>query len=227
MLKATPTRASFAGLFRNPGFWCATIGLALLTFSMGGISVWLPTFYQRFGGYSLTAANQSIGAITVIDGLLGTICGGWLAQRWLRTNHRALYLVSALSAFLAVPGGLMMFFGPTRFVVLSTLVAEFFLFLGTGPLNAAIVNSVAARIRASAIAVNLFMIHAFGDAPSPTIIGHVSDLHGLRLALGLTLITMLLAAGCAASRCALRSAISPRLSRLLLDEDFSQRVAGH
>jgi hypothetical protein len=89
----------------------------------------------------------------------------------------------------------MMFFGPTKLIFPATLVAEFFLFLGTGPLNAAIVNSVAARIRASAIAVNLFMIHAFGDAPSPTIIGRISDLHGLRLALGLTLITMLLAAG--------------------------------
>jgi MFS family permease len=194
LLQPTAVRASFRGLFRNPGFWCATLGLALLTFSMGGISVWLPTFYQRFGGFTLLGANQRIGAITVIDGLLGTICGGWLAQRWLRTNHRALYLVSALSAMLAVPGAMVVFFGPQRFMLPATLIAEFFLFLGTGPLNAAIVNSVAARIRASAIAVNLFMIHALGDAPSPTIIGHVSDAHGLRLALGLTLITMLLSA---------------------------------
>jgi MFS family permease len=193
-LKATPMRASISGLFRNPGFWCATIGLALLTFSMGGISVWLPTFYQRFGGYSLLEANQRIGAITVIDGLLGTIIGGWMAQRWLRRNHRALYLISAIGAVLAVPGAMVVFFGPEKLILPATLASEFFLFLGTGPLNAAIVNSVAARIRASAIAVNLFMIHAFGDAPSPTIIGWISDRHGLRLALGLTLITMLLSA---------------------------------
>ncbi len=194
-LQVTATRASFRGLFGNGGFWCATVGLALLTFSMGGISVWLPTFYQRFGGYTLPGANQRIGAITVVCGLLGTICGGWAAQRWLPRNHRALYLVAAISALLAVPGAVMVFFGPARWILPSTIVAEFFLFLGTGPLNAAIVNSVAARIRASAIAVNLFMIHAFGDAPSPTIIGHVSDAHGLRTALGLTLVTMLLASG--------------------------------
>lgn len=194
-LQATRVRTSFSGLFRNPGFWCATVGLALLTFSMGGISVWLPTFYQRFGGYSLLAANQRIGAITVVDGLLGTIIGGWIAQKWLSRNHRALYLISAVGAVLAVPGAMLVFFGPARLILPATLASEFFLFLGTGPLNAAIVNSVGARIRASAIAVNLFMIHAFGDAPSPSIIGHVSDRHGLRLALGLTLITMLLSAG--------------------------------
>ncbi len=193
-LHETAARASMRGLFGNAGFWCATVGLALLTFSMGGISVWLPTFYQRFGGYTLLGANQRIGAITVVCGLLGTIFGGWIAQRWLVRNHRALYLVSALSALLAVPGAMVVFFGPARWILPSTVVAEFFLFLGTGPLNAAIVNSVAARIRASAIAVNLFMIHALGDAPSPTIIGHVSDAHGLRMALGLTLVTMLMAA---------------------------------
>ena len=192
-LQETSHRVSFRGLFGNSGFWCATVGLALLTFSMGGISVWLPTFYQRFGGYTLLGANQRIGAITVVCGLLGTITGGWIAQRWLTRSHRALYLVSAVSAFLAVPGAMVVFFGPARWIVPSTVVAEFFLFLGTGPLNAAIVNSVGAKIRASAIAVNLFMIHAMGDAPSPTIIGHISDSHGLRLALGLTLVTMLMA----------------------------------
>ena len=187
-------RSTLRGLFHNPAFWFATLGLASLTFSMGGISVWLPTFYARFGGSTLLEANQRIGAITVIDGLAGTIIGGWLAQRWLRTNHRALYLVSALSALLAVPGGLIMFFGPRSLLLPATLVAEFFLFLGTGPINAAIVNSIAARIRASAVAINLFMIHALGDAPSPRIIGWVSDNHGLRIGLALTLLGMVLSA---------------------------------
>ena len=191
-LNATLTRSTLHGFFRNPAFWFATLGLAALTFSMGGISVWLPTFFVRFGGYSLGQATQRIGAITVIDGLCGTLAGGWMAQRWLRHNHRALYLLSALSALLAIPGALVVFYGPRNLMLPATLVAEFFLFLSTGPLNAAIVNSVAARIRSAAIAINLFMIHALGDAPSPRIIGHISDGHGLRTGLALTLITMLL-----------------------------------
>ena len=45
-LKATPDRATFAGLFRNPAFLTATFGLAALTFAMGGISTWVPEFLR-------------------------------------------------------------------------------------------------------------------------------------------------------------------------------------
>jgi sugar phosphate permease len=181
-------------VFTNPAYLTATLGMAMLVFTMGGISVWLPTFLSRIEGYSLSRANQLLGGVTVIDGILGTIVGGWIAQRWLRTNHRALYLVSAWSAVLTLPAAVMVFFGPRSLLLPSILLAEFFLFLNTGPLNAAIVNSVSAAVRASAIAFNLFLIHALGDAPSPRLIGAISDRHGLRLGLGLTLVTLVLSA---------------------------------
>jgi hypothetical protein len=88
----------------------------------------------------------------------------------------------------------MVFFGPRTLLLPSILAAEFFLFLNTGPLNAAIVNSVSATVRAFAIALNLFLIHALGDAPSPRLIGAISDRHGLRLGLGVTLIALVLSA---------------------------------
>jgi hypothetical protein len=88
----------------------------------------------------------------------------------------------------------MVFFGPRWLLVPSILLAEFFLFLNTGPLNTAIVNSVSAMVRSFAIALNLFLIHALGDYPSPRLIGAISDRHGLRLGLGLTLVTLVLSA---------------------------------
>jgi len=54
-------------------------------------------------------------------------------------------------------------------------VAGFLLLLNTAPLNAAVINSVGSHIRATAIAVNLFVIHFLGDAFSPWLIGKVSD----------------------------------------------------
>jgi hypothetical protein len=57
----------------------------------------------------------------------------------------------------------------------ALFLAEFFLFLNTGPLNTAIVNSVSAPVRATAISINLFCIHFFGDTFSPQIIGAISD----------------------------------------------------
>jgi predicted MFS family arabinose efflux permease len=190
-VKPTLTRSTFLGLFRNPAFLTASFGLAALTFAMGGISAWVPEFLRRSVG--LTAGNASlvVGGITVIDGIAGTLIGGWIAQRWLRTNHRALYLLSFWSVALTLPCGALVFFGPPAWVVPSLFAAEFFLFLNTGPLNAAVVNSVSAPIRATAIALNLFCIHFFGDTFSPQIIGAISDRSkSLRLGLGFTLISL-------------------------------------
>jgi MFS family permease len=192
----TPTlhRATLPGLVRNPAFWTATLGMAMWTFAVGGISTFLPTFFVRFGGYSVATAGIITGGITAVDGLLGTIAGGWIGHRWLRRNHRALYFISAWSMLLAIPACAATIFGPRSLLVPGALVAELLLFLNNGPLNACIVNSVSAPIRSSAIAINLFMIHALGDAVSPRIIGLISDrTASLRIGLGLTLISLAIA----------------------------------
>jgi MFS transporter, Spinster family, sphingosine-1-phosphate transporter len=119
--------------------------------------------------------------------------GGWIAHRWLGTNHRALYLVSAWSAALTVPPAVLCFFGPRSTMLPALSVAMVLIFLGTGPLNAAIINAVPASVRSSAIAVELLLIHALGDTPSPKLIGMVSDKSTLSFGLGLTLVTMLIA----------------------------------
>src|ERR1019366_5371879 len=191
-IKPTLNRTPFRGLFTNPAYLTATFGLAMLTFAMGGISAWVPEFLRRSAGLSVGNARQVVGAITVIDGIAGTLVGGWLAQRWLRTDHRALYLLSFWSVALTLPCGVLVFFGPQTWVIPALFVTEFFLFLNTGPLNTAIVNSVGAQIRATAIALNLFCIHFFGDTFSPQIIGAISDhTRNLRFGLGATLISLI------------------------------------
>jgi MFS family permease len=187
-------RETVLGLARNKAYLLAVFGMAMWTFSIGGISIWMPTFLSRHAGYSLSSAGFALGVITAVDGIGGTWLGGWLAQRWLRTNHRALYLLSAWSCLMAIPGALVAFFGP-RFVVLPAIaIAEFFLFLSTGPLNTAVVNSVTATIRSSALAIELFLIHALGDVPSPKIIGWVSDKSNLSIGLALTMVAMVISA---------------------------------
>ena len=124
----------------------------------------------------------------MVDGIAGTLIGGWIAQRWQRTNHRALYLFSSWSVALALPFGVLVFFGPHSWAIPSLFAAEFFIFLNTGPLNAAIVNSVDGAVRATAISINLFCIHFFGDTFSPQIIGsHQRPHRTLSIGLGATL----------------------------------------
>lgn len=173
--RETPERASVLGLARNPAFLTASLGMAMMTFAQGGLLVWMPTFLSRMRGYSLLDANKLFGYIIAVDGTIAALLGGWLGDRLLRRTRSAYYLVSAASMSLGIPAMMVALFSRGPAMVPGIVIAGFLLLLNTAPLNAAIINSVSAHIRATAIAVNLFVIHFLGDAFSPWLIGKVSD----------------------------------------------------
>lgn len=174
-LEETAERRSVWGLARNPAFILATLGMAMMTFAQGGLLVWMPTFLSRMRGYSLLKANELFGLIIAIDGTLAALFGGWLGDRLLRRTKGAYYLVSSVSMGLGIPVMMVALFTSGRAMVPGIAVAGFLLLVNTAPLNAAIINSVGAHIRATGIAVNLFVIHFLGDALSPWVIGRISD----------------------------------------------------
>jgi MFS family permease len=174
-LKETSERGTVAGLVRNPAFLTATLGMAMMTFAQGGLLVWMPTFLSRMRGYSLLQANNLFGVIIAADGTVAALAGGWLGDRLLRRTKSAYYLVSAASMGLGIPVMIVALFNRGPAMVPGIALAGFLLLLNTAPLNAAVINSVGAHIRATAIAANLFVIHFLGDAFSPWLIGKVSD----------------------------------------------------
>ena len=180
-------------LLRNKAYLCAILGYAAVTFSLGGISWWMPSFLHRMDGRDIGAAGTIMGTITVVCGLGGTLVGGTLAQWWSHKTGKALYLVPALSALLATPPAVACFFGQKAWTLPALGVAVFLIFLGTGPVNAATLNAVPANLRATAMAGQLFAIHVLGDAFSPKIIGAISDRSDLRYGLASTLVTLVIA----------------------------------
>ena len=192
--KAHVDKGTVRSLLTNKAYLCAILGYAAVTFSLGGISFWMPSFLQRVDGREIGAAGTIMGGITVVCGLGGTVTGGVLAQWWSKKTGKALYLVPALSAALAVPPAVLCFFGPKSVTLPALGAAVFLIFLGTGPVNAATLNAVPANLRATAMAGQLFALHVFGDLPSSKIIGIISDHSNLRLGLGVTLISMVVAA---------------------------------
>ncbi len=186
--KAKTDRASVLSLAKNKAYLTSILGYAAVTFSLGGISWWMPSFLHREAGYSIEAAGAVMGPIIVVAGLGGTALGGWLAQVWSKKTPKALYLVPALSAALTIAPAVVCFFGPQRLIVPSLSLAVFLIFLGTGPVNAATLNAVPANLRATAMAGQLFAIHVLGDMPSSKVIGMISDASNLRTGMAVTLI---------------------------------------
>jgi MFS family permease len=177
-----PGRNTLQGLIHNPAFLTATLGMAMMTFALGGLQVWMPTFLHRARGYSLLDANIIFGLSTISNGLIASLAGGWISDRLLRRTRSAHYLVSAVSLGLGIPAMCVALFASGRPMVVGIFVAEFLLLLNTGPLNAAVISSVGPHVRAAALAANIFIFHLLGDVPSAALIGYISDKYSLQLA---------------------------------------------
>jgi sugar phosphate permease len=177
-------------LLKNPAFLTATLGMAFMTYSLGGIQVWMPQFLSTERHYTLESANLMFGIIVVIDGILAALAGGWLGDFLLPKMKSSYYFVSAVSMALGVPVMIVALFSRGSMMIPAIGMAAFFLLLNTAPLNAAVINSVGAHVRATAIAINIFIIHILGDVPSPTMMGWVADRRSLQAAFILPVIAM-------------------------------------
>jgi MFS family permease len=186
--------AGYAALFRNRSFVCNTLAMAAMTFAIGGLAQWLPSFLHRVHSLDVAKGNTLFGATTVVAGILGTLAGGWLGDRWQKRSGKGYLLVSGWGFLIGTPFAAWAILAPGLTGCMTAIfIAEFFLFLNTGPLNTVILNVTAPAVRAMAFAVNIFFIHALGDAVSPSILGWLSDQWGLRSALLITPGAMLLA----------------------------------
>lgn len=93
---------------------------------------------------------------------------------------------------LAFPLLVAMLYTPFPLAWILLFGAVFFVFLNTGPSNAALANVAAPRIRATAFAANILVIHALGDAISPPLIGAVAGYSNMNIAFLVISATMLI-----------------------------------
>lgn len=186
--------SGYKALFRNRSFVFNTLAMAAMTFAIGGLAQWLPSFLHRAHSLDVARGNTLFGATTVLAGILGTLAGGWLGDRWQKKSGKGYLLISGWGFLIGTPFavGAILAQGLTGCMI-AIFFAEFFLFLNTGPLNTVIINVTNPAVRAMAFAVNIFFIHALGDAVSPSLLGWLSDQWGLRNALLITPLAMVLA----------------------------------
>jgi MFS transporter, Spinster family, sphingosine-1-phosphate transporter len=124
-----------------------------------------------------------LGAIVVVSGLAATLLGGMFGD-YLRNRgvRGAYFLVSGWGMIVAFPFFLGMLFTPLPLSWGFLFVAVFFLFFNTGPANTVLANVTRTEIRATAFAINILIIHALGDAISPSILGFVADMSSYQTA---------------------------------------------
>ena len=181
-------------LGRSRQFIFSVAGYTAVTFASGALADWFPTFLSRYRGFDVEGASSIAGLTAASGGLIGTALGGYLGDR-LRGKTRQPYL--ALSAFTMA--------GATVFVIAALTATshgaiacamfggQVMLWCYNGPINALIVNSVAAPIRTKAVSVSIFCIHFLGDAASPSVVGLLSDIsHSLHSAIQIVPIALVI-----------------------------------
>src|SRR6266705_4051447 len=171
---------TLSDLFRNKAYVGTVLGYAAYTFALGGLPFFMPNNFERVRGLELTRADFVVGSVTVLAGLGGTFLGGYLGD-WeaARVQYGQLWLSGLSSIAAVIPAWLALTVASSPTYIVWFFLAEFLLFLSTGPVNVIIVNVVPPAARARAMAVSIFAIHLFGDAISPPIIGWLADTHGL------------------------------------------------
>ena len=180
---AAPRVADYLELLKTKSYLLNCLAMTAMTFAVGGLAAWVPTYLVRIRGMGLAEANLVFGLLTLVSGLGGTIVGGWLGDRLLPRLPTAYFLVSGIGLALSVPcAAAVILLDDRTWVLVAIFLAEVFIFLNTGPLNAIIANVSRSQVRATAYAVNIFVIHALGDAISPALVGAVSDRVGLATA---------------------------------------------
>ncbi|HAF95469.1 MAG: hypothetical protein A2X34_09920 [Elusimicrobia bacterium GWC2_51_8] len=197
--KARVSEVSFSNykeLLRNRTYLLITISQSIGTFSVGGLAAWMPSFFVRSHGLGVARAGFLFGAVTVAAGIAGNLAGGWAAD-WLRArNKRSYFIIGGLSFFLSVPFGAAAVLVNSLQVSLAMIFfAEFFIFMHSGPYHAAIIETIPVGMRSAAFALNIFIIHALGDALSPYLIGVFSDHFGLSRALFMAVLYLALGGG--------------------------------
>jgi MFS transporter, Spinster family, sphingosine-1-phosphate transporter len=173
-IKGMPKLSDYTHLIKIKSYTLNTLAMAAMAFSTGGMSYWMPDYLEG-RGLSEKTAGTVFGIITAVGGLGATILGG-LAGDKLRNKYGGSYfLVSGVSIILAAPFMIGMLYVPFPYAWGFLFLTIFFLFFNTGPANTALANVVSPTVRASAFAVNIFVLHLVGDAPAPYVLGMIHD----------------------------------------------------
>lgn len=194
------TARTFINLMRIPTLRAAILAQSVLYFVLASNAYWLPTLLHRRFNMSLSGAGLLAGGVLVLGGLIGTLAGGWIADRRAKTRPAAHlevgiagFLIGAVFIIIALVAPLNI--GPVPVFVPAFLVTVIALYLHAGPFTAVSQNVVSPALRASSVTLLLFVSHVFGDSHSTFDVGWISDhIHSLQVALLITSPTLLVVA---------------------------------
>ncbi|MBE3561420.1 MAG: MFS transporter [Ktedonobacteraceae bacterium] len=184
--------SQFLVLLRIKTLVVLTIMQIFAFFVLGVNAFFLPIYLQQKDTFGMSSAFAGIysGVVIVVAGFAGILLGGYLADAINRRHPGARVLVCGIGFLLGAPAFALAvtYHDIVVFTVCFTLTV-LLLMMYNGPSLAATQDITPSVLRASAVALSLFIAHLLGDAFSPSIVGLLATAfdptHGLHFKAGM------------------------------------------
>jgi MFS family permease len=154
-----------------------SLGAATQAFVGYGAIAWMPSFLIRAHGMSTGEVGTALGLIIGIAGGIGTLSGGFLADKMGHRNMGWYMWIPAIGFLIAVPFSIAVFTIDNLYVILALYTVPALMSnLYTGPTFGMTQSLAPLAMRAAASALLLFIINIIGLVLGPTTVGILSDL---------------------------------------------------
>jgi len=184
----------FRSFLNTPSLILTYVGFIGCVFSNNAITTWLPTYYHRLEGLPLGQAGMKTSGILMLA-VIGLPLGGWLADVWFKKRPSSRLLFPAITVALS---------SVVVFVAFSFLEgkSQYMMLLLMGILASAFAPAaitvtqevIHPGLRAISYSVCVVVQNFFGASMAPIVIGKLSDVYGIKVAMSILPVFLLISA---------------------------------
>jgi MFS family permease len=184
----------FREFIHTPSLILTNVGFIGCIFVNNAIIVWLPTYFHRVEGITISEAGMKVGLIMVLA-IIGLPVGGWLADLWFKKNVSSRMLFPSLTIALnavVIFAAFSFLDGKTQYMMLLLMGVLASMF---APAAIIVTQEVIhPGLRAISYSVCVVIQNLFGASMAPIVIGALSDSYGIKVAMSILPVFLLISA---------------------------------
>lgn len=179
---------------KKPSVIFTYFGMTAIVFVTTAMIVWLPKFFEITSGMDPKKAGTLAGAVMMLA-LIGAPMGGYIIDRWRKTEPRARMLFPAITTFISAILLFLAFYifkGPMQLVTL--FVFGIFIMLFISGAAAVTQDVIHPGLRATSYAIAVLVQNLLGSFTAPIVLGRISDLTNIKTAMSILPFSLVLGA---------------------------------
>lgn len=188
-------------LAANKAYWWLSLSTAFGVFSSLGMLIWLPQFFIRVHGMTVSQVGMIFGPVATLGLLAGTMVGGWLGNYYARRGLAEPVLICITANMIIAPlYAAVLFTGSTALALVCTFLAMALSMIFAPAFQASMQSVLSPDVRGTGGAVLNMLAAVVAQGALPLAVGMLSDAltptqgaDGPRLALTISIAAALIA----------------------------------